>query len=166
MGSIKLRANIEEVPIDEIVPYENNPRINDRAVPALVESIRMVGFNVPLVLDGNNVVICGHTRLKAAERLGLKTVPCVRASDLTETQVKAFRLADNKTAELSQWDYEKLYGELESLKVTVPEFDVSVFGFDSIRFESGNTSSEKKQQDDVIICPRCGHVQGEVIDEN
>ena len=67
MDGVKLRANIEEVPIDEIIPYENNPRINDRAVPALVESIKMVGFNVPLVLDGNNVVICGHTRLKAAE---------------------------------------------------------------------------------------------------
>ena len=165
MDGVKLRANIEEVPIDEIIPYENNPRINDRAVPALVESIKMVGFNVPLVLDGNNVVICGHTRLKAAEQLGLKTVPCVRADDLTEAEVKAFRLADNKTAELSQWDFNKLYGELESLKVSVPEFDASIFGFDSIRFESGKTSSESKQ-DNVIICPRCGHVQGETIDED
>lgn len=165
MDGVKLRVNIEEVPIDEIIPYENNPRINDRAVPALVESIKMVGFNVPLVLDGNNVVICGHTRLKAAEQLGLKTVPCVRADDLTEAEVKAFRLADNKTAELSQWDFNKLYGELESLKVSVPEFDASIFGFDSIRFESGKTSSESKQ-DNAIICPRCGHVQGEDIDED
>ena len=163
MGGIKLRVEIEEVPIDEIVPYENNPRINDRTVPALMESIRIAGFNVPLVLDGNNVVVCGHTRLKAAKLLGYKTVPCVRVDDLTDSQVKAFRLADNKTAELARWDFEKLYGELESLKITAPEFDPSNFGFDSIHFETGKSSIADKHEE-TIICPRCGHAQGEATD--
>lgn len=161
--SVKLRAEVIDVPIREIVPYENNPRLNQNAVPALVQSIRMFGFNVPVILDRNNVVIAGHTRLKAAEQLGMESVPCVRADDLTEDQVRAFRLADNKTAELSRWDFEKLYGELESLKLAAPELDLGVFGFDEIRFEQKQEIPEEAPEG-MVICPRCGHVQ-EVRDE-
>lgn len=99
---------IEELKIEDIVPYENNPRNNDEAVPAVAKSIEEFGFKVPIVIDKNNVIIAGHTRLRAAESLGLKKVPCIRADDLTEEQVKAFRLADNKTAELAFWDFTKL----------------------------------------------------------
>lgn len=157
---VKLRAEVTEIPISEVRPYENNPRLNDRAVPMLMESIRTFGFNVPIIIDKDNVVIAGHTRLKAAERLGMKTVPCVRAEDLSEEQARAFRLADNKAAELARWDFEKLYGELESLKVTAPELDMSAFGFDEIRFEQKQTTKEEVP-DGRVICPRCGHVQGE-----
>lgn len=95
---------IEYMSIDKLTPYENNPRINDGAVDAVVNSIREFGFKNPIIVDKDNVIICGHTRLKAAARLNLSTVPVIRAEDLTEDQVRAFRLADNKTAELAEWD--------------------------------------------------------------
>ena len=85
-----------EIPVAELIPYINNPRINDKAVPAVAESIRQFGFKQPLVVDKNNVIIVGHTRLKAAKLLGLKTVPCVRADDLTDDEARAYRLVDNK----------------------------------------------------------------------
>ncbi len=93
---------------------------------AVAESIRNFGFKVPIIIDGDNVIICGHTRLQAAQKLGLETVPCIRADDLTPEQVKAFRLADNKTAELSGWDFSALEIELDALS----EIDMSLFGFD------------------------------------
>ena len=85
---------IIEMPTGDLIPYENNPRNNAPAVKAVAESIQAFGFKVPIVIDKDNVIVCGHTRLMAALRLGLDTVPCVRADDLTDEQVKAFRLAD------------------------------------------------------------------------
>lgn len=164
---IKLRKKIEEIKIGDLIPYENNPRINDGAVPALVESIKQLGFNVPLVIDKNNVVICGHTRLKAAQEIGMKSVPCLRADDLTEEQIKAFRLADNKTAELAAWDFEKLYGELESLKVSVPDFDFDLLKFNTMRFDEMQESDEPEIDYSAgIICPRCGYVHGGSDEDN
>lgn len=81
--------------VDEIIPYANNPRRNDNAVNAVAESIKQFGFKQPIVIDGGGVVVCGHTRLKAAKKLGIKTVPCIVADDLTPEQIKAYRLADN-----------------------------------------------------------------------
>ena len=118
--------NIKEVNITDIHPYENNPRHNDEAVQAVAESIREFGFKVPVVIDRDGVIVAGHTRIKAANLLGLNTVPCVIADDLTEEQIKAFRLADNKTAELATWDEEALARELEA----ITEIDMSLYGFD------------------------------------
>ena len=95
---------IVEKKITELKEYENNPRNNDDAVEAVAESIEQFGFKVPIVIDSNGVIIAGHTRRKAAVRLGLDTVPCIIADDLTPEQIQAFRLADNKTAELAEWD--------------------------------------------------------------
>lgn len=106
--------NIKEIPVREIKEYEKNARKNDKAVDLVAQSIEKYGFKVPIVVDKNNVIIAGHARLKAAKRLGLETVPCVVADDLTEEQVRAFRLADNKTAELAEWDFSKLEAELEA----------------------------------------------------
>ena len=168
--SIKLRKKIEEVNVNELVPYENNPRINDGAVPALVEAIKQLGFNVPLVIDKNNVVICGHTRLKAAQEIGMATVPCLRADELTEEQIKAFRLADNKTAELSAWDFEKLYGELEALKVSVPDFNYDLLKFGTMRLvdpeEDAGGEETAVNYSTGLICPRCGYIHGGDDDEN
>lgn len=168
--SIKLRKKIEEVKLTDLKPYENNPRINDGAVPALVESIKQLGFNVPLVIDKNNVVICGHTRLKAAQELGMVSVPCLRADELTEEQIKAFRLADNKTAELSAWDFEKLYGELEALKVSVPDFNFDLLKFNTMRFTDpeGEDGAEETaiNYSTGIICPRCGYIHGGTSNED
>lgn len=90
--------------VSELVPYENNPRFNNDAVEYVKKSIMEFGFKVPLVIDKDNVVVCGHTRLLAAKELELETVPCVVADDLDEKQINAFRIADNKVAERSEWD--------------------------------------------------------------
>ena len=111
--------------LDELREYENNPRNNDNAVAAVAASIKEFGFKVPIVVDAAGVIIAGHTRAKAAARLGLQTVPCIVADDLTEDQIRAFRLADNKTGELAGWDFEKLEAELAQLQ----EMDMSAFGF-------------------------------------
>lgn len=117
---------IFEKALNEIKPYENNPRNNDNAVSAVVASICEFGFKVPIVIDSDGVIVCGHTRYKAAQEIGLKTVPCVIADDLTPEQVKAFRLADNKVGELATWDFEKL--ELETAELETVELEK--FGFE------------------------------------
>ena len=116
---------IVNMSVDDIIPYENNPRHNDSAVDAVAASIQEFGFKVPIVIDSEGVIVTGHTRLKAAEKLGMTEVPCIMADDLSEEQVKAFRLADNKVAELATWDMERLELELEDI-----ELDMEAFGFD------------------------------------
>lgn len=111
----------------DLIPYENNPRNNDTAVDAVAESIKEFGFKNPIIIDRNNVIVAGHTRLKAAEQLGMDEVPTICADDLTEEQIRAFRLADNKTAEIAEWDFSALDEELERLK----NMDMSRFGFDA-----------------------------------
>ncbi|MBR0090216.1 MAG: ParB N-terminal domain-containing protein [Lachnospiraceae bacterium] len=117
---------IIDKPIDEIVPYEKNPRKNDKAVAYVANSIREFGFRVPVVVDKDGVIICGHTRVKAAKELGLDKVPCIAADDLTPEQVNALRLADNKTSEIAEWDLDLLDEELQGIL----DIDMSEFGFD------------------------------------
>jgi site-specific DNA-methyltransferase (adenine-specific) len=117
---------ITEIEVEKLIPYANNPRNNDEAVDKVAASIHEFGFKVPVVVDGENVIVCGHTRVKAAKKLGLETVPCVVADDLTDAQIKAFRLADNKVSEFATWDFEKLELELADL----PEMEMTAFGFD------------------------------------
>lgn len=132
--------------IEDLKEYENNPRDNDGAVDAVAESIRQFGFKVPIIIDSNNIIVAGHTRLKAARRLGLVSVPCVVADDLTEEQIKAFRLSDNKTGELAEWDFEALEKELAEL--TAFDVDMSAFGFDESIFEDGFTTDFELPDDD------------------
>ena len=106
---------VKEISLSELVPYERNPRRNDKAVNAVKKSIEQFGFKVPIVIDADNQIVAGHVRFKAAQILGFDKVPCIVASDLTPEQVKAFRLIENKTAELAGWDYGKLGEELKSL---------------------------------------------------
>lgn len=112
--------------IDELVPYENNPRDNTAAIDAVAASIKEFGFKNPIIIDSDNVIVAGHTRLKAAQKLKIQNVPCVVADDLTQEQVNAFRLADNKTAELAEWDLELLNSELE----LIDGIDMTEFGFE------------------------------------
>ena len=121
------KLTIEYVPIDSVRPYQNNPRDNDGAVDAVVRSIQAFGFKVPIILDGNNEIVAGHTRHKAALKLGMTEVPVIRAADLTPEQVRAFRIADNKTAELAEWNYELLPIELTELQGM--DFDLNLLGF-------------------------------------
>ncbi len=124
---------VKNVPISRLKPYENNPRKNEKAVDKVVESIRAFGFKQPLVADRNGVIIVGHTRYKAALKLGLTEVPVLYAIDLTDEQTKAYRLADNKTAEFAEWDSELLGIELETL--ALESFDMTRFGFDEPEHE-------------------------------
>lgn len=101
--------------LNEIVPYENNPRFNDEAVEKVAQSIKEFGFKVPIVIDKNNVIVTGHTRYKASQQLGLSEVPVIVANDLTDKQCKAFRLADNKVSDFSFFDNKKLLEELDGL---------------------------------------------------
>ena len=119
---------IQEILIEELKPYEKNPRKNDSAVEAVKKSIQQFGFKEPTVIDKDKVIVCGHTRLKAAKLLGLEKIPCVIADDLTQEQIKAFRLIDNKTSELAEWDLEMLDAELNSIEI--PDFDMSDFQFE------------------------------------
>ena len=122
--------NIQNVPISALKPYENNPRRNDdTAVDAVAKSIETFGFKVPLVIDKDNVIVCGHTRYKAAVKLELQAVPCIVADDLTPEQIRAFRLADNKTAELATWDIAALATEIEELQALGVD-DLEDYGFD------------------------------------
>ena len=122
--------NVVMKKIADIHAYENNPRKNDNAVDAVAASIKNFGFKQPIVIDKNNVIVAGHTRVKAALKLGLTEVPCVIADDLTDEQVKAFRLADNKTAELAEWDLDKLSEELKFI-----DMDMEEFGFEDLEKE-------------------------------
>ena len=130
--------------IGEIKPYEKNPRKNDNAVDAVASSISQFGFKNPIVIDGNNVIICGHTRYKAAKKLGLEKVPCVVADDLTDEQIKAYRLADNKVSELAEWDIDLLGEELDGIF----DIDMSDFGFDLS--EEENTQTERDDLSDKV----------------
>lgn len=114
--------------IAEIKPYENNPRHNESAIDAVASSIKEFGWKQPLVIDKDSVIVVGHTRWLAAKKLGLSEVPCLIASDLTDEQIAAYRLADNKTNELATWDFEKLKTELESIS----DIDMSQFGFEEL----------------------------------
>ena len=116
---------IIERPIESIQEYKGNPRDNDGAVDSVAESIKLFGFKIPIIIDSEGVIVCGHTRIKAARKIGLKSVPCIIADDLTPDQLKAFRLADNKTAELADWDIEKLLAELKDIEVNMEPFGFS-----------------------------------------
>ena len=119
---------IELRKLSDIKPYENNPRLNDDAVEAVMASIREFGFRQPIVVDADGVIICGHTRYKAAQRLGLEKVPVHVAKDLTPAQIKAYRIADNQTASLAEWNYDLLPIELAELQGM--NYDLGLLGFD------------------------------------
>lgn len=148
---------IEEMRVTDLVPYENNPRKNDGAVDAVAASIREFGFKVPIIIDKDGVIVAGHTRLKAAEKLGMKTVPVIRADDLTDEQVKAFRLADNKTGEIAEWDFEKLKEELNEIQaIDMEEFGFMVNEIAKMKEKTEEDGDEKELK--KIFCPRCGRL--------
>lgn len=145
-------------PIKSIRPYEKNPRRNDEAVDAVAASIREFGWQQPIVVDRDGVIIAGHTRYKAAKKLKCDTVPVVVAENLTDEQVKAYRLADNKTGELAGWDFSALEEELAGLA----QIDMSQFGFADPEAEDFNIdhlfveAESKEKEAKEIKCPHCG----------
>ena len=141
--------------VDEVNPYWNNPRKNEQAVAAVAASIREFGFRNPIIVDSGFTIIAGHTRLEAAKQLQLEQVPCLIADGLTPEQVRAFRLADNKTAEIADWDLPKLSAELQ---------EMTPFGFtDEIHldFSSIDDLTEENYEEppkELLQCPACHHV--------
>ena len=133
---------IQEIEIDEIKAYAKNPRKNEPAVDAVAKSLQEFGWKQPLVVDPTTMeIVVGHTRWKAAKKLGMTTVPCLMADDLTEEQIKAYRLADNKTNELAEWDFDLLDEELADIL----DIDMTDFGFD---FDTGGDISNTEAEED------------------
>lgn len=135
--------NVQEIKLKDIKPYGKNPRKNDDAVPYVAESIKQFGFKVPIVIDKNNVIVAGHTRYKAAKKLGFKSVPCIIADDLTDEQIKAFRLADNKVSEKAEWDLDLLDSEIEEIF----DIDMTDFGFE---LESEELEAEEDEYQGTV----------------
>lgn len=147
------------MPIGDIVAYKNNPRINDKAVEPVAESIKEFGFKVPILLDKDNVIIAGHTRLKAAKQLGMKEVPCIRCEDLTPEQVKAFRLADNKVAEFADWDLAALNIELGDIQMDMEKFgffELPEIDIDDYLKDKQDKPADEEKEPERIQCPHCG----------
>ena len=151
---------IVEKKLEELKPYENNPRINVKAIKPVAESIKRYGFKVPLVIDKNNVIVCGHTRFYASKEIGLESVPCIVADDLSPEQVKEYRLVDNKTSEFSYWDFDKLYNEIEEFNLDVFDYGFKDFSFEEDYNDSNSKDSEvdldKIQEEFKNECPKCG----------
>lgn len=131
----KIESQIQLLPLKEITPYDKNPRKNDEAVEAVKNSIKEFGFQAPIIVDSKHVIIVGHTRYKAAQELKLDKVPVIVAENLTDKQAKAYRIADNSTGQLAEWDFELLESELEVLK----NYKFEDFGLDFF-----NTTSEEE----------------------
>lgn len=136
------KLQIQNISIKDLHPYEKNPRKNTKAVKAVANSIREFGFKIPIVIDKNNVIVCGHTRYAAAKKLGLESVPCTVADDLTDEQIKAFRIADNKVAEQSEWDFDLLDEELEEIL----NIDMEQFGFEFVDPEEEKEKNKETTQ--------------------
>lgn len=132
---------IYDLPIEDLIPYEKNPRNNKKAIDYVAASIEEFGFKVPIVADTNKILVAGHTRLEAAKKLGLKSVPVLIADDLNDEQIKAFRLADNKTAEMAEWDFDLLEEELTD----ICSIDMSEFGFNISEFNDNEVVEDDFQ---------------------
>jgi ParB-like chromosome segregation protein Spo0J len=163
MTSKKLK--VENWPIDKLIPYARNPRKNDQAVEQVAAAIKEFGFRVPIVAKSDGLLVDGHLRLKAAQKLGLKEVPVVLADDLSDAQIKAFRISVNRMAELAEWDNELLALEFAELKDL--GFGTSLTGFDELQlstilkepnFEPGTEDDQGKLDEKAKQqCPNCGH---------
>lgn len=149
--------------LKKLKPYENNPRFNDEAIDRVAESIKEFGFKVPIIIDKDNVIVTGHTRFKASQKLGLKEVPCIIADDLTDEQIKAFRIADNKVSEFSNWDFDLLNEELNE----IDDIDMKIFGFDEVDIDWNDVEDLDEEiyeepSHRMLECPKCHHVDRDI----
>ena len=158
--------NVEQWPLDRLIEYARNPRKNDHAVEKIAAAIHEFGFRVPILAKSDGLVIDGHLRLKAARKLGLETVPVILADDMTDNQVRAFRLSVNKMADLAEWDEAMLALEVSALQLE--DFDLSLTGFEPGEldvlingpdFEPGSEDDQGKLDElapKIVKCPHCG----------
>lgn len=140
---------LKKLRLKDIVEYENNPRVIENAIPKVVESIKQCGYITPIVVDENNVILAGHTRINALKELGVEKVDVIVVKGLNEKQKGKYRLLDNKTGEVAQWDNEKLAEELKDI-------DFNGFDFGQIKINTRSfIENEGGQSESIIICPRC-----------
>lgn len=130
-----MNQQVQYQDISQIHPYENNPRNNEAAIEPVAQSIKSFGFRVPILIDQKGTIIAGHTRYEAAKRLGMDKVPCILVDDLTDAQIRAYRIADNKVSEASSWNDDVLRAEMDALKAL--DVDLSSTGFNDIEPASG-----------------------------
>ena len=147
--------------IDEIKPYKNNPRINEKAVHFVANSIKEFGFKVPITVDENYTIITGHTRYEASKLLKLNEIPCIIVDDLDDNKIKAYRLVDNKVSELAVWDMDKLEEEIENIK----NIEMDVYGFSKdihlINWDDVEEIDEdnyEQPEHKMCECPYCHHL--------
>ncbi|KXS45399.1 MAG: DNA methylase N-4/N-6 domain-containing protein [Candidatus Frackibacter sp. T328-2] len=133
--------------VDELVPYEKNPRVNHQAVNEVAKSIREFGFKVPVIVDEDNILVAGHTRVEACKRLGIEEVPAIVADDLSDEQIKAFRIMDNKSAQYSEWDYELLLEEISDLDEL--DYDIDLTGFKDVELDEIMEELAESQQKEM-----------------
>lgn len=161
------KKEIVYISTDEIKPYENNPRDNTNAIDKVKASIEKFGFLVPLVISRDGVLITGHTRLEAAKELGLEKLPCVLEEHLTEAEEKAYRIIDNKTAEMSDWDHEKLQVELQGIELE--GFELVDLGFHEMRFYDESVTTAEKEYINLVLTKNefdyLADLQGDLQDE-
>ena len=169
---INNKMNIVYKKVEELIPYVNNPRDNQNAIDKVASSIKNFGFKVPLVIDSQNEIITGHTRLLASKKLGIEEVPVIVADDLSEAQVKAFRIADNKVSEYAEWNEDLLKIEMDTLKEL--DFDLLDTGFEEFEIDALELKFEEFEDlEDAeadllndyeepdkkeLCCPNCGHI--------
>lgn len=152
---------IEYIEIKELKPYKNNPRNNEDSIKQVAQSIREFGFKVPIIVDKDNTIVAGHTRYEASKKLKLDKVPVIRANDLTQEQINAFRLADNKVSEIAKWDYIKLDEEL----LNIENYNMELLGFikseeeyfDWDGIENLDEELYEEPEHRMFKCPYCEH---------
>lgn len=152
------KGKLSTMRMEDIKPYPNNPRRNDGAVDAVAESIRQCGYVAPIIVDEDGVILAGHTRYKALQKLGYETADVLVKSGMTEEQKKKYRLLDNKTGEFAQWDFELLADELEELDFGDFDFGFSQGEAEAIDLDCGQTNESAGQAGEAELahCPKCG----------
>lgn len=155
-----MKTKIVTRKVTELKCYGNNPRHNEKAVEKVAESIKNFGFLVPIVIDKDNIIVAGETRLKASNLLGLTEIPCIVADELSDEQIRAFRIIENKTSEFATWDFEKLREEMALINL-----DIDIYEFPNLEEVELNISDDDFLQDTEIVrekkkktavCPNCG----------
>ena len=147
---------VQSKKLEEVHPYENNPRRNDGAVNAVAESIRQCGYIAPIIVDENGVILAGHTRYKALRQLGYQEADVVIKSGLTEEQKRKYRLLDNKTGELAEWDVDLLEMELDGLDFGSLDLDWGLSSAEGLDLDEAASTQSEKEETETIHCPKCG----------
>lgn len=150
------KGKLSTMRMEDIRPYPNNPRRNDGAVDAVAESIRQCGYVAPIIVDEDGVILAGHTRYKALQKLGYETADVLVKSGMTEEQKKKYRLLDNKTGEFAEWDIDLLEIELDGLDFGSLDLDWGIPSAEGLDLDEAASTQSEEKETETIHCPKCG----------